>query len=334
MASSLSSSVILRPWRRGKYSEQAIRYMTSSKAVNTIRAYQSDWDDFSYWCRHHGYAELPATPETLVEYFSYLADFIKANTISRKATAISEAHKAAGCPSPTLSADVRMTLQGIRKAKGTFQQGKSPVMWSDLAQVSDVFDPTPLGIRNRALILFGFAGAFRRSELVALDVEDLTFFPEGVKVFLGKAKNDPDGKGQYKGISYRRQRPEVCPVRAIKAWLDISGLTSGPLFRSLTKNGGIRQQRLSDKAVARTVKEFAERTGADPQRYAGHSLRRGFATSAALAGARERHIMKQTGHHSDKMVRRYIEESEIFSFDNMALMEKADGTVKGSDDYE
>ena len=116
--------------------------------------------------------------------------------------------------------------------------------------------------------------------------------------------------------------------------MDISGLTSGPLFRSLTKNGGIRQQRLSDKAVARTVKEFAERIGADPQRYAGHSLRRGFATSAALAGARERHIMKQTGHHSDKMVRRYIEESEIFSFDNMALMEKADGTTKGSDDYE
>lgn len=318
---SAHSPLSLRPWRRGNYSAQAVRYIASSKAANTLRAYQGDWVDFAYWCRYQGRTPLPATPETIVEYFSHLADFVKANTISRKATAIAEAHRAAGLPSPTLAADVRLTLQGIRKAKGTFQQGKLPVLWDDLARVPEVFDASPLGLRSRAIILFGFAGAFRRSELVALDVEDLTFLPEGVKVFLGKAKNDPDGKGQYKGISLLRQQPRLCPVRALRAWLEAAGIGSGPLFRPLTKSGNVRPQRLSDKAVARTVKEFALRTGADPERYAGHSLRRGFATSAAQAGAQERHIMKQTGHRSDKMVRRYIEESDIFSFDNLALME-------------
>nr|WP_320145686.1 site-specific integrase [uncultured Anaeromusa sp.] len=305
------------------YSKQALRYITLSKAENTLRAYQSDWEDFVTWCSQRGERPLPATVESLVEYFSYLADFIKANTISRRATSISTAHKMAGYTSPLFNEEVRMTLQGIRRANGTHQQGKNPIMWADLEKVSEVFpEDTPLGLRSRALLLLCFAGAFRRSEVVSLDVEDLTFIPgKGLKVLLRHSKNDPEGKGQYKGIAYRKEHLSICPVTALRKWLDVAGITRGPIFRSLTRRGNVRNARLSDKAVVRTVKEFAELTGADPAKYAGHSLRRGFATSAALAGAQERHIMKQTGHHCNTMVRRYIDESELFTFDNMELME-------------
>lgn len=320
------SGVNIVPFSKQSYSTKALKYLSHAKAENTIKAYKADWTDYIYWCKSMNVEPLPTAPHVLVEYISYLADYVKANTISRKLTAISEAHKAAGLPSPTLSEDVRLTLQGIRKSKGTFQKGKEPIEWQMLKKVPLAFDTSLLGLRSRAILLFGFAGAFRRSELVALDCEDLSYHKEGIKVFLGHAKNDPDGAGQFKGINRNLDIPQICPVRALEAWLEAANIKAGPLFRPLKQRSldTVKSSRLTDQVVAKTVKEFALRIGADPKRFAGHSLRRGFATSAAKAGAAERHIMKQTGHRSEKMVRRYIEESDVFSSNGLSTIIKSE----------
>ncbi len=175
----------------------------------------------------------------------------------------------------------------------------------------DVADPGLIGARDRALILLGFAGAFRRSELVGLDVEDCAFGKDGLTVTLRRSKTDQDGAGRKIGIPYG-SNPETCPVRTVQAWLEEAGSDAGPLFRSINRHGQVRTGRLSGIDVARIVKKLAVRAGLDPAKYAGHSLRAGHATSAAIAGASERSIMRQTGHRSVQMVRRYIRDGSLF----------------------
>ena len=174
----------------------------------------------------------------------------------------------------------------------------------------DATDATLIGLRDRALILLGFAGAFRRAEIVSLDVGDLGFNRDGLTVTLRRSKTDQQGQGRKIGIPYG-SNPETCPVRTLQAWLEEGGVTEGPLFRSLNRHGAL-QGRLSPVGVARVVKKLAERAGLDPAKYAGHSLRAGHATSAAASGASERSIMNQTGHRSVQMVRRYIREGSLF----------------------
>ncbi len=225
--------------------------------------------------------------------------------------AIAEAHKAVGLDSPTHHAMVTNTMKGIRRTKGTASEQKTPTLTEDIRAMVDATDAGIIGTRDRSMVLLGFAGAFRRSEIVALDVEDCTFGKDGLTVTLRRSKTDQDGVGRKIGIPYG-SNPDTCPVRTIQTWLEMAGIDSGPLFRSINRHGKVRAGRLSGIDVARVVKKLAKRAGLDPSKYGGHSLRAGHATSAAIAGAKERSIMKQTGHRSVQMVRRYIRDGSLF----------------------
>ena len=206
---------------------------------------------------------------------------------------------------------MRATLKGIRRTLGTATEQKAPTLTDDIRAMVDATDAGLIGARDRALILLGFAGAFRRSELVSLDIEDCTFGKDGLTVTLRRSKTDQDGAGRKIGIPYG-SNPETCPVRTIQAWTEQAGIAAGPLFRSINRHGQVQAGRLSPVDVARVVKKLALRAGLDPAKYAGHSLRAGHATSAAIAGASERSIMNQAGHRSVQMVQRYIRDGSLF----------------------
>lgn len=296
----------------GSVMEQAMEYVSRSKAASTLRAYQSDWRDFEDWCNDQGAQALPAAPEVVVLYLTFLAgQGIKSSTIQRRVTAISQAHQVAGDENPTRHQAVRAVMAGIRRVHGTRQEGKAPALTDDIRAMVDTLPDNLLGLRDRALLLLGFAGAFRRSELVGLDVEDVEQTKQGLVVTLRRSKTDQEGAGRKVGIPYG-SKPDTCPVRAFLGWLEASSITSGPMFRSVNRHGQLQDGRLSDKAVALVVKRAAEGAGLDADRYAGHSLRAGLATSAAAAGVSERAIMAQTGHKSVNMVRRYIREGSLF----------------------
>ncbi len=236
---------------------------------------------------------------------------LQAATIARRLVVISQAHKAADLPSPTTSSLVRRTHAGIRRSIGTAQAAKAPAVVSDLKRMLQKLPNTRVGLRDRALLLLGFAGAFRRSELVALDVGDLEFSSAGLVVTLRRAKTDQEAAGRRIGIPYGSNE-KSCPVRSLQAWLESARISQGPVFRSLDKFHRVQNRRPSDKTVARIVKRRAAAVGLDPDRYAGHSLRAGLATSAAAGGASDWVIMAQTGHRSADMVRRYIREGNLW----------------------
>jgi site-specific recombinase XerD len=291
---------------------RVLEYLRASKAENTLRGYQSDWKDFCAWCESRGgLSPLPAAADTVAAYIAECAGRLKPGSIQRRLNAIAEAHKAASLESPTHAAIVRNTLKGIRRTKGTAAAQKAAALTDDIRAMVDSTDAGLIGTRDRALILLGFAGAFRRSELVRLDVEDCQFGKDGLTVTLRRSKVDQAGEGRRIGIPYG-SNPETCPVRTIQAWAEQAGVTAGPLFRSINRHGQVQLDRLSGIDVARVTKKLAARAGLDPARYAGHSLRAGHATAAAIAGASERSIMKQTGHRSVQMVRRYIREGSLF----------------------
>jgi integrase len=247
----------------------------------------------------------------VAEYIAECAARLKVGSIQRRLNAITEAHKAIAAESPGRHPIVANTLKGIRRTIGKPPSQKAPTLTADIRAMIDAADAGIIGIRDRALVLLGFAGAFRRSELVALDVEDCAFGKDGLTVTLRRSKTDQDGTGRKIGIPYG-SNPETCPVRTVQGWLEQAGIAIGPLFRAMDRHGHIRSGPLSGIDVARVVKKLAIRAGFDPGKYAGHSLRAGHATSAATAGASERSIMNQTGHRSVQMVRRYIRDGNLF----------------------
>jgi site-specific recombinase XerD len=297
-------------------SEQVRQFIRASKAENTLRGYNADWRDFCGWSEAHGISPLPATPEAVAAYIAECASHLKPGSIQRRLNAIAEAHKAARLDSPTHNALVRNTMKGIRRTIGTAPGQKAATLTDDIRAMVDATDACTIGIRDRALILLGFAGAFRRSELVGLDVEDCAFGKDGLTVTLRRSKVDQEGVGRKIGIPYG-SNPETCPVRTMQAWMELAGIAAGPVFRSINRHGHVKARRLSGIDVARVVKKLADRAGLDASQYAGHSLRAGHATSAAIAGASERSIMNQTGHRSVQMVRRYIRDGNLFR-DNSA----------------
>jgi site-specific recombinase XerD len=291
--------------------ELAREFARQSKAENTLRGYRADWGNFCHWCESRNLCPLPGSPDSVAGYIAECAQRLKVGSIQRRLNAIAEAHKTMECESPTHSTTVRNTMKGIRRSLGTASRQKAAVLTDDIRGMIEVSDTGLIGARDRAIILLGFAGAFRRSELVALDVEDCAFGRDGLTVTLRRSKTDQEGQGRKLGIPYG-SNPETCPVRVVQAWLEQSGITAGALFRSITRHGSIQDKRLSGVDVARIVKKLATRAGLDATRYAGHSLRAGHATSAAIAGASERSIMAQTGHRSVQMVRRYIRDGSLF----------------------
>jgi integrase len=291
--------------------EQARAFARLSKAENTLRGYRADWRDFCGWCERSGQRPLPASPEAVASYIADCAGRLKVGSIQRRLNAIAEAHKALGLDSPTAASIVRNTLKGIRRALGTAAVQKAPALTADIRAMVEASDAGLIGARDRAIILLGFAGAFRRAEIVGLDVSDLAFSRDGLTVMLRRSKTDQEAQGRKIGIPYGAN-PDTCPVRTLQAWLEQAGVTEGPVFRSLNRHGRVQPGRLSPVDVARVVKKLAWRAGLDPAKYAGHSLRAGHATSAAASGASERSIMNQTGHRSVQMVRRYIREGSLF----------------------
>ena len=303
-------------------SQKSILSLAETKSENTIDAYESDWNDFCDWCRYHKQSSFPASSETIVNYINDLADYAKATTIRRRISAISENYNAAGQrdTNPCKAWIVKEALIGLTRLKGSVQKGKTPIYWEELEQMVSYMDTTTLsGLRDKALLLLGFMGAFRRSEIVGLDVEDIRRFPQGIVVTIKKSKTDQTQQGQQVGIPYIKEK-DMDAIQALQAWMQAADIHTGPLFRSLLKNGKVSSRRLSDKSVNLLVKKYVALIGLDPELYGAHSLRHGFATYAALHGIEERLIMKQTRHRSVEMVRRYINEADLFTNNPISMI--------------
>ena len=299
------------------YLAEAESYARRSKAENTLKAYRSDWTAFETFCRGRELPSLPAAPATVAAYVADAARTLKANTVGRRLTAISQAHQFAGCANPVEDKLVRTVMAGIRRVKGTAQQGKEPLSPDVLRKMFAGAPDDLRTARDRALLLVGFAGALRRSELVGLCFEHVRFTDDGLVVTIPKSKTDQEGEGQTVGIPYG-SHPESCPVRALAAWVDRSNITYGYLFPVIGRWGGeVTVKAICDHQLAKIIKRLAEGAGLDPAAYSGHSLRSGLATSAAEGGASERAIMDQTRHRSLKQVRKYIRRGSLFQ-DNAA----------------
>lgn len=297
-------------------SESMLRYMERSVAANTQRAYASDLADFRSWCEAVGRPYLPTSSTTLAEYITHLAGLgRKVSTIARHISSVNQMNLAHGVePLPTIGWDFQRTWRGIRRSHGARPPDqKAPLTAEDMLRIIDL---TPadslLGIRDRALLLFGFFAAVRRSNLVAFDVEDITEAAAGLRVLIRRSKTDQDGEGEL--VALKRRGDRLCPVTAYRAWLDASGIRTGPVWRPVNKRSGkLGRERLRDEVVADVVQDACRRAGLDPARYAGHSLRAGLATAAANGKAPSWVIQKQTKHRSEAMLRRYIREGELFA---------------------
>jgi integrase len=240
--------------------DQVREFVRASKAENTLRGYQSDWREFCTWSDARGLSALPAAPEKVASYIAGCASHLKPGSIQRRLNAIAEAHKALGLASPTSAGIVRNTLKGIRRTLGTAPAQKAPTLTADIRAMVDAADAGLIGARDRALVLLGFAGAFRRSELAGLEVADLEFTRDGLTVTLRRSKTDQEGAGRKIGVPYG-SNPETCPVRTVQAWLETAGIAAGPVFRSLNRHGQVQPAGLAGIDVARVVKKLAELGG-------------------------------------------------------------------------
>ena len=310
-------------------------FAAHSKAENTLRAYRSDWDDFTAWCDERGLPALPASAETVTLYITSRARGsgdrgtderapLKVSTLERRLSAIAAAHRLAGHGSPVSRREepLHSVWAGIVRRKGTAKEKVAPALTEDVRQMVSTIAITDIasgdaaarlrGRRDAALLLVGFAGALRRSELAALTVGDVGVDPDGLRVRVRRSKSDQEGAGTVLGIHYGAD-PQTCPVRALRSWLLASGISNGALFRGITKGGNLHERPLSPRTVARVVKARAEAAGLDARAYSGHSLRAGFATQAARAGVPERVIMRHTRHKDVVTLREYIREGGLFN---------------------
>ena len=296
--------------------EETLLNLKSSKANNTLRAYKSDFNDFGLFCVQNGFKSLPSEPKIVSLYLTYLSTKdIKMSTLKRRLVSISVIHKLKGLYLDTKHPSIIENIMGIKRRKGSIQKSKKPLLINSLKAIIDVIDQQNKDaikkFRDRSIILIGFSGGFRRNEIVSLDYEDLDFVTEGLKINLRRSKTDQFGKGFVKGLPYF-DNAQYCPVVSLKKWIEISKITSGSLFRRFSKGSKLLDKRLTDQTVALLIKEYLKIAGIDSKNYSGHSLRSGFATSAAESGVEERNIMAMTGHKSTEMVRRYIKEANLF----------------------
>ncbi len=296
--------------------EETLLNLQSSKANNTVRAYKSDFNDFGLFCVKNGFKSLPTEPNIVSLYLTYLSTKdTKISTLKRRLVSIGVIHKLKGHYLDTKHPSIIENIMGIKRRKGSIQKGKKPILINNLKEIINVIDELKREeikkIRDRSIILIGFSGGFRRNEIVSLDFDDLDFVTEGIKINLKRSKTDQYGEGTVKGLPYF-ENSRYCPVLSIQKWIEISKISSGPLFRRFTKGSNLSENRLTDQTVALLIKEYLQLAGIDSKNYSGHSLRSGFATAAAESGAEERSIMAMTGHKSTEMVRRYIKEANLF----------------------
>ena len=296
--------------------EETILNLKSSKSDNTLRAYKSDFKDFGLFCAKNGFKSLPSEPKVISLYLTHLSTKdIKMSTLKRRLVSIGVIHKLKGHYLDAKHPSIIENIMGIKRRKGSSQKGKKPILISDLKILIKAIDKQKNDeikkLRDRTIILIGFSGGFRRNEIVSLNYDDLEFMPEGLKITLRRSKTDQYGEGSLKGLPYF-DNPEYCPVLSTKKWLNFSKINTGPVFRRFNKGSKLSEKRLTDQTVALLIKQYLKLAGIDSRNFSGHSLRSGFATSAAESGVEERSIMAMTGHKSTEMVRRYIKEANIF----------------------
>ena len=296
--------------------EETLINLQNSKASNTVRAYKSDFNDFELFCAKNGFKSLPSDPKIVSLYLTYLSTKdAKISTLKRRLVSIGVIHKLKGYYLDTKHPSIIENIMGIKRRKGSIQLSKKPILISSLKKIINVIDDQNKKeikkLRDRSIILIGFSGGFRRNEIVSLDYDDLDFVPDGLKINLRRSKTDQFGEGFTKALPYF-DNTHYCPVLSLKKWIEISKITSGAVFRRFSKGSKLSENRLTDQTVALLIKEYLNLAGIDSKNYSGHSLRSGFATSAAESGAQERSIMAMTGHKSTEMVRRYIKEANLF----------------------
>jgi len=296
--------------------EETLINLKNSKSHNTIRAYNSDFKDFELFCVKNGFKSIPSDPKIVSLYLTYLSTKdSKMSTLKRRLVSISVIHRLKGHYLDTKHPSIIENIMGIKRRKGSIQKGKKPILISNLKNIINVIDDIKEDeikrLRDRSIILIGFSGGFRRNEIVSLDYDDLDFVNEGLKINLKKSKTDQYGEGSIKALPFF-DNPNYCPVKSIQKWLDYTNIVSGSVFRRLNKGSKLSENRLTDQTVAILIKKYLQLAGIDSKNYSGHSLRSGFATSAAESGAEERSIMAMTGHKSTEMVRRYIKEANLF----------------------
>ena len=296
--------------------EETLLNLKSSKANNTIRAYKSDFKDFSLFCAQNGFKPLPSEPKIISLYLTHLSTKdVKMSTLKRRLVSIGVIHKLKGHYLDTKHPAIIENIMGIKRRKGIVQKGKKPILISSLKLIINAIDQQTKDkikkLRDKSIILTGFSGGFRRNEIVSLDYDDLDFVPEGLKITIRRSKTDQFGEGSVKALPYF-DNLQYCPVVTLKNWITVSKIKSGPIFRRFSKGSKLSGNRLTDQTVALLIKKYLNLAGIDSKNYSGHSLRSGFATSAAESGAEERSIMAMTGHKSVEMVRRYIKEANLF----------------------
>jgi len=296
--------------------EETLINLKNSKALNTVRAYKSDFSDFGLFCAQNGFKSLPSEPKIVSLYLTHLSTKdAKMSTLKRRLVSIGVIHKLKGHYLDTKHPLIIENILGIKRRKGSIQKSKKPMLISDLKSIINVIDQLDKQeikkLRDRTIILIGFSGGFRRNEIVSLDYDDLDFVNEGLKIAIRRSKTDQFGEGSIKALPYF-DSDQYCPVVSLKNWLNITKINSGAIFRRFSKGLKLTESRLTDQTVALLIKEYLELAGIDSKNYSGHSLRSGFATSAAESGVEERNIMAMTGHKSTEMVRRYIKEVNLF----------------------
>tara|TARA_Y100000310_G_scaffold64646_1_gene60124 strand:- start:46 stop:999 length:954 start_codon:yes stop_codon:yes gene_type:complete len=295
--------------------EETLNNLKSSKANNTLRAYKSDFRDFGAFCAKHGFNSLPTEPKIVSLYLTHLSKNSKISTLRRRLVSISMLHKLKGYYLDTKHPIIIENLMGIKRVKGSIQKGKKPILINHLKLIINAINQQEIDeikkFRDKSLVLIGFGGGFRRSELISIDHEDLEFVPEGVKITIKRSKTDQFGEGMVKGLPYFSNEL-YCPVINLKKWLELSNIKSGPIFRRFVKGSVLTKNRLTDQSVVLLIKNYLNLAGIENSNFSGHSLRSGFATVAAESGADERSIMAMTGHKTTQMVRRYIREANIF----------------------
>ena len=286
-------------------SERTKDYVRASSSEATLRAYKADLKHFLAWG-----GSLPASPDLVANYLSDHAGDLSVSTLSRRIAALSKIHAVRKLENPTKSELVRSTMRGIKRTHGSASSQVSPLTKERLIKMIETCDGDRKGIRDRALLLIGFASALRRSELLALNCKNVEFVPEGLILTIERSKTDQEGEGRRVGVPYAKG--DCCPVNSLQDYLDHQQITDGPLFRSLSVDGD-GSSRLTGNGIAYIIKQRARTAGFNPTLFSGHSLRAGLATSAAQAGAETWEIMKQTGHRSEVTVRGYIREGELFT---------------------
>ena len=296
--------------------EETLNNLKNSKAINTIRAYKSDFKDFGAFCVKHSFKALPTEPKIVALYLTYLSGKgAKMSTLRRRLVSISMMHRLKGHYLDTKHPVIIENLMGIKRTKGSIQKGKKPILINHLKAIINVINKEKIEeikkARDKAIILVGFGGGFRRTELISIDYEDLEFVAEGVKIIIKRSKTDQFGEGMIKGLPYFTNET-YCPVVHLKKWIKISNIKDGPIFRRFAKGCSLTSNRLTDQSVVLLIKSYLELAGIENKNYSGHSLRSGFATVSAESGADERSIMAMTGHKTTQMVRRYIREANIF----------------------